>query len=102
MSYYDERAQNVDLNDRSITSSDNNAEILQMLRDDDPDLSDRWITQDQHNLDVLSFFREAMIWGGWDISLGGAQCSPDFSLPTCLKIESRLLHWSEGLAEQIH
>ena len=54
LSYYDEHAQNVDLDD--ITSSVNNAEILQMLRDDDPGLSDLWITQ-QHNFEDAFFLQ---------------------------------------------
>ena len=45
ISYYDERAETVDLTE--ITSSRNNAEILRRLRDNDPELA--WLSIIHHD-----------------------------------------------------
>ncbi len=54
-SYYDERAQSVDLSE--ITSSDDNAWILEQLRDDDPELDWLWIRQHANNWVDAFFFQ---------------------------------------------
>jgi hypothetical protein len=58
ISYYDERAQSVDPTE--ITSSDENAEILRRLRDNDPELGDSdglWIAQhDDYDNSQFDYF----------------------------------------------
>jgi hypothetical protein len=56
ISYYDERAETVDLND--ITSDYQNAEILRRLRDNDPDLSRLYIRQHGNNWGDAFFLQE--------------------------------------------
>jgi hypothetical protein len=62
-SYYDERAETVDL--AEITSSDDNAEILRRLRDNDPDLA--WLSIRRHDDDVFGLDNYFVVREGDDL-----------------------------------
>ena len=81
-SYYDAHAQTVNLTE--ITSSDNNAEILRRLRDDDPKLAQ--LLTIQHDEDVFgedfafAFFRAAAFFAPGPACDGAMHGFEDFDI----------------------
>ncbi|KAL7449391.1 hypothetical protein ACHAWC_001455, partial [Mediolabrus comicus] len=63
ISYYDERAETVDLTE--ITSSDKNADILRMLRDNYPDLA--WLSIRRHDDEVFGLVNYFVVREGDDL-----------------------------------